>query len=134
MGAVSIENTAEVLSTPKCTCWLYSRGYTCASMPFWSTKFNSFKGAEVVGGIAGSSLPEIFLNTPTTAHCMGGCGMGKSAEHGVVDGSNRVYGYKNMLICDGSMLGANLGVNPSLTITALTEHAMSLIPTNDTCQ
>ena len=54
--------------------------------------------------------------------------MGKSAEHGVIDGQNRVFGYQNMMVCDGSMLGANLGVNPSLTITALTEHAMSLIP------
>ncbi|MBQ0713963.1 MAG: GMC family oxidoreductase [Paraperlucidibaca sp.] len=86
------------------------------------------KGAELLGGLAGSSFPEIFFNTPTTAHCMGGCSMGKSAEHGVIDGQNRVFGYQNMMVCDGSMLGANLGVNPSLTITALTEHAMSLIP------
>lgn len=54
--------------------------------------------------------------------------MAKSAEHGVMDVQNRVFGYQNMLICDGSMLSANLGVNPSLTITALTEHAMSYIP------
>ena len=67
------------------------------------------KGAEEIGGIAGSSLPEIFLNTPTTAHCMGRCSMGKSPEHGVIDDQNRVYGYQNMLVCDGSMLGLTLG-------------------------
>ena len=51
-----------------------------------------------------------------------------SPENGVVDYRNRVFGYKNMYICDGSVIGANLGVNPSLTITALTERAMSFIP------
>ncbi len=54
--------------------------------------------------------------------------MADSPERGVIDSKNRVFGYQNMLICDGSMLSANLGVNPSLTITALTEHAMSHIP------
>ena len=57
-----------------------------------------------------------------------GAAMGRSADEGVIDYRNRVFGYQNMYICDGSMLGANLGVNPSLTITALTEHAMSHIP------
>ena len=51
-----------------------------------------------------------------------------SPERGVINFQNRVFGYKNMLICDGSILSANLGLNPSLTITALTEHAMSHIP------
>ena len=51
-----------------------------------------------------------------------------SPENGVVDHRNRVFGYKNMYICDGSVVGANLGVNPSLTISALTERAMSYIP------
>ena len=59
---------------------------------------------------------------------MGGCAMAETVEHGVMDARNRVFGYQHMLICDGSMLSANLGVNPSLTITALTEHAMSHIP------
>lgn len=99
-------------------------------IPTFIPEANAFaeKAAEAVNGIAGSSLPEIFFNTPTTAHCMGGCGMADSPERGVIDGQNRVFGYQNMLVCDGSMLGANLGVNPSLTITALTEHAMSHIP------
>ena len=51
-----------------------------------------------------------------------------SPERGVVDHRNRVFGYKNMYVCDGSVVAANLGVNPSLTITALTERAMSFIP------
>lgn len=75
-----------------------------------------------------TSITEILFNIPTTAHCMGGAGMARTAAAGVCDGHNRVLGYANMYICDGSMLGANLGVNPSLTITALTELAMTRIP------
>jgi cholesterol oxidase len=99
-------------------------------IPSFIPEANEFviKGAEALGAIPGSSLPEIFLNIPTTAHCMGGAAMAATPEEGVCDSKNRVFGYKNMLICDGSMLAANLGVNPSLTITALTEHAMSHIP------
>jgi cholesterol oxidase len=62
---------------------------------------------------------------------MGGCGMGSTAQTGVIDSQNRLFGYDNAYVCDGSMLGANLGVNPSLTITALTERAMSFIPAKD---
>ena len=54
--------------------------------------------------------------------------MAESPAGGVVDYRHRVFGYKNMYICDGSVVSANLGVNPSLTITALTERAMSFIP------
>ena len=54
--------------------------------------------------------------------------MGKNAQEGVIDKDNHVFGYRNMLVCDGSMISANPGVNPSLTITALTERAMSKIP------
>lgn len=100
------------------------------AIPAFIPEANEFviKGSEALGGIPGSSLPEIFLNIPTTAHCMGGAAMAASPEEGVCDGQNRVFGYENLLVCDGSMLAANLGVNPSLTITALTEHAMSHIP------
>jgi cholesterol oxidase len=84
--------------------------------------------AKVVGGSPMSMLPEILLDIPGTAHCLGGCVMADSLERGVVDSRNRVFGYKNMYICDGSVVSANLGVNPSLTITALTERAMSFIP------
>ena len=75
-----------------------------------------------------SALPEILFNVPTTAHCFGGCIISDSSDNGVVDPHHRVFGYKNMYICDGSVIAANLGVNPSLTITALTERAMSFIP------
>lgn len=76
-----------------------------------------------------SMITEILLDIPTTAHVMGGCTMGASSEEGVVDSLNRVFGYRNMYICDGSVLSVNLGVNPSLTICAITERAMSYIPT-----
>jgi cholesterol oxidase len=84
--------------------------------------------AKVVGGTPMSMLPEILFDIPGTAHCLGGCVMADSPERGVVDSRNRVFGYKNMYVCDGSVVAANLGVNPSLTITALTERAMSFIP------
>tara|TARA_R110001599_G_scaffold11399_2_gene54402 strand:- start:7238 stop:8878 length:1641 start_codon:yes stop_codon:yes gene_type:complete len=87
--------------------------------------------AKLLDGIGASMVSELFFNIPTTAHCMGGCGMGSSAETGVIDSQNRLFGYDNAYVCDGSMLGANLGVNPSLTITALAERAMSFIPVKD---
>jgi cholesterol oxidase len=75
-----------------------------------------------------SMLPEILFDIPGTAHCIGGCVIADSSTNGVVDGRHRVFGYKNMYICDGSVVAANLGVNPSLTITALAERAISFIP------
>ncbi|CAA0103938.1 Cholesterol oxidase [Zhongshania aliphaticivorans] len=87
--------------------------------------------AKQMDGMGASIVSEIFFNVPTTAHCMGGCAMGDSATNGVIDKQNQLFGYQNAYVCDGSMLGANLGVNPSLTITALTERAMSFIPAKD---
>jgi len=75
-----------------------------------------------------TSMTEIFLDVPTTAHILGGAIMGANENEGVINFKNEVFNYKNMYVCDGSMVSANLGVNPSLTITALTEHAMSHIP------
>lgn len=100
------------------------------SIPTFIPAANDFavKAAKATGGIPMTSLTEIMLNIPMTAHCMGGAAMGHNRTDGVCDGKNRVFGYRNMYICDASMLGANLGVNPSLTIAALTEHAMSHIP------
>ncbi len=83
--------------------------------------------AKKIGGTPGSLITEIF-NIPTTAHILGGCIMGEDPEKGVIDLKNRLFGYKNFYICDGSMIPANLGVNPSLSITAFTERAMSFIP------
>jgi cholesterol oxidase len=73
---------------------------------------------------------EALTGLASTAHILGGACMGDSAETGVIDSQNRVFGYDNMYVCDGSMISANIGVNPSLTIMALTERAMSLIPKN----
>jgi cholesterol oxidase len=84
--------------------------------------------AERTGGIAQSSFTEAALNIPTTAHILGGAVIGADAEHGVVDAHQHVFGYENLLVCDGSAVPANVGVNPSLTITALAEHAMSHVP------
>lgn len=71
---------------------------------------------------------EPLLGIPSTAHILGGCVMGEDAAQGVIDKHNRVFGYENMLVCDGSAISANPGVNPSLSITAISEHAMSKIP------
>ena len=71
---------------------------------------------------------EILFDLPMTAHCIGGCVMGADAAHGVIDAQHRVFGYQNLYVVDGAAVGANLGVNPSLTITALAERAMSFIP------
>ncbi|MEZ5075998.1 MAG: GMC family oxidoreductase [Solirubrobacterales bacterium] len=84
--------------------------------------------AKRTGGIAQSSMTEALINVPTTAHILGGAVIGHSPEDGVVDHRQRVFGYENLLVCDGSAIPANVGVNPSLTITALAEHAMSFVP------
>ncbi len=84
--------------------------------------------AKRTGGIAQSSVNEALMNVPTTAHILGGAVIGHGPEDGVVDSRQRVFGYENLLVCDGAAVPANVGVNPSLTITALAEHAMSEIP------
>jgi cholesterol oxidase len=84
--------------------------------------------AERTGGIAQGSWMEMAMNIPTTAHILGGAVIGRDPEHGVVDARQRVFGYENLYVCDGAAVPANVGVNPSLTITALAEHAMSHIP------
>jgi cholesterol oxidase len=84
--------------------------------------------AKRTGGVAQSSVMEALFNVPTTAHILGGAVIAADPEHGVVDAGQRVFGYENLLVCDGAAVPANVGVNPSLTITALAEHAMSRIP------
>ena len=71
---------------------------------------------------------EPLFGTPSTAHILGGSVMGENASEGVIDANNRVYGYSNMYVCDGSMISANPGVNPALSIVAISERAMSKIP------
>lgn len=84
--------------------------------------------AKRTGGIAQSSVMEAMLNIPTTAHILGGAVIGSDPSRGVVDAHQKVFGYENLMVCDGSVIPANVGVNPSLTITALAEHAMSFVP------
>ena len=99
-------------------------------VPTYIPKANEFaeKFARLSHGTAVSMLPEILFDVPGTAHCLGGCTIAASPQAGVVDSRHRVFGYKNMYVCDGSVVASNLGVNPSLTITALSERAMSFIP------
>ena len=87
------------------------------------------RAANELGGIPITSTTEILFDLPMTAHCIGGSVMGTDAEHGVIDAQHRVFGYQNLYVVDGAAVGANLGVNPSFTITALAERAMSFIPT-----
>jgi cholesterol oxidase len=84
--------------------------------------------AKKVKGIAQNTWPEILMNMPMTAHILGGCPMGKNKDEGVVNEFFEVFEYKNMYVLDGSIIPCNLGVNPSLSITALAEYAMDHIP------
>ena len=79
-------------------------------------------------GVALGSLGENLLGLPTTAHILGGAPIGRDASEGVVDENFEVHNYPGLYIIDGSVMPGNPGVNPSLTITALAEHAMSAIP------
>ena len=84
--------------------------------------------ARRINGIPQSAVTEVLFNIPLTAHILGGCVIGKDKNSGVVDKFGKVFGYDNMFITDGSIVPANLGVNPSLTITALAEYVMIHIP------
>jgi cholesterol oxidase len=84
--------------------------------------------ADRTGGIPQSSTMEALFNIPTTAHILGGAVIGRDASLGVVDAHQKIFGYQNLMVCDGSAIPANVGVNPSLTITAMSELAMSRIP------
>lgn len=84
--------------------------------------------SEKMDGIPLSGIPEVLFNSPGTAHILGGCCMGASPDKGVAGFNGEVFGYPNLFIADGSVVPANLGVNPSLTITALSEYIMSQRP------
>jgi cholesterol oxidase len=81
-----------------------------------------------IDGYVGSLATETILGIPTTAHLLGGAVIGASRETGVIGPDHQVFGYPGLFVVDGSAVPANPGVNPSLTITALAERAMSLIP------
>lgn len=97
--------------------------------PTWIPAGNeaSRRIAERIDGFPMGQLGDL-LDAPMTAHFVGGCCIGADAEHGVIDGYHRVFGYEGLHVVDGSAISANLGVNPSLTITAQAERAMALWP------
>ncbi|MCZ7417144.1 GMC family oxidoreductase [Streptomyces sp. WMMC897] len=83
--------------------------------------------ADEINGFAGTNVGEV-MGTPLTAHFLGGCPIGEDADQGVIDPYHRLYGHPGISVVDGAAVSANLGVNPSLTITAQAERAMSLWP------
>jgi cholesterol oxidase len=84
--------------------------------------------ADKTNAIAGASISESLLDMETTAHIMGGCPLGVDATRGVVGLDCQVHNYPALYVVDASIMPANPGVNPSLTITALAEYAMSQVP------
>lgn len=83
--------------------------------------------AQYSGGTPYNSVQESLANLSVTAHIMGGCHMGRSAEDGVIDTNHELFGYPGLYVVDGSAISANVGVNPALTITALAERAAELM-------
>jgi cholesterol oxidase len=106
------EGSAPTASLPQATRIAHEVGQKLDGMPF-------------------SLMTETLFNIPTTAHVLGGCVIGDSAETGVIDQNHRVHGYEGLYVMDGSAVSANPGVNPSLTITAMAERAVSLIPAKE---
>ena len=83
---------------------------------------------ETIDGQPLSSWPEVLFNVPTTAHILGGAVMSQTPEGGVISYKGEIHGHPNLYVIDGSIIPVNLGVNPSLTITALAEYIMSQMP------
>ena len=109
--------------------FLSSRQGHGAPNPTWIPVANQAvrKMAQIIGGRPGGSIGEPF-NRPLTAHFIGGCTIGESPDTGVIDPFQRVHNYPGLHVADGSAISANLGVNPSLTITAQAERAMAFWP------
>jgi cholesterol oxidase len=84
--------------------------------------------AKLTNGIPSGTVNEALLNVPMTAHILGGCPFGRDAGEGVIDLDCQIFNYPGLYVVDGSIVPANPGVNPSLTITALAEYAMSRVP------
>ena len=81
-----------------------------------------------IHGVAAGSIPEVLFDTPITAHILGGVSFGMDDQEGVIGLDCQIHNYPGLYVVDGSIMPANPGVNPSLTITALAEYAMSKIP------
>jgi len=84
--------------------------------------------AKKMDGIPLNCIGESMFNVSSTAHILGGCCMGASSDKVVAGQNGEIFGYRNLFVADGSIVPANLGVNPSLTITALAEYIMSQFP------
>ena len=84
--------------------------------------------AKKIQGVSQTFMLESIAGIPSTAHILGGAVIGKDKNSGVIDKNQKLFGYENIYVCDGSAVSANPGVNPALTITAMTEYAMSKIP------
>jgi cholesterol oxidase len=109
--------------------WMTSRQGHGEPNPIWIPEGNEAvrRIARRIGGFPGGSITEI-ANIPLTAHILGGAVIGTDPEDGVVDPYHRVFGHPGLHVMDGAAVPANLGVNPSLTITALAERAMAYWP------
>ena len=128
----TIDNSITVFSrrNPLTGRWyLTSRQGHGVPNPTWIPVANQAvrKIADAIGGKPGGSIGEPF-NRPLTAHFIGGCTIGDDADTGVIDPFQRMFGHEGLHVVDGSAISANLGVNPSLTITAQAERAMSFWP------
>ena len=104
------------------------------AFPTYIPAANDFarKLAARLDAVPRSATSEVFLDRPATAHILGGCVIGETSKEGVVDDAQQVFGYKNLYVADGTVIPANLGVNPALSILAFAERAMSLIPSKST--
>ncbi|ONH30595.1 FAD-dependent oxidoreductase [Pseudofrankia asymbiotica] len=111
------------------TSWLTSRQGHGEPNPTWIPAGNDAtrRIAAEIGGHPAGSITEV-ANIPLTAHILGGAPIGENPERGVVDAYQRVFGHPGLHVADGAAVCANLGVNPSLTITAQAERAMSFWP------
>lgn len=109
--------------------WMTSRQGDGEPNPTWIPAGNDVakRVAQHIGGVPMGSFADL-VSAPLTAHFVGGVVIGQSAEHGVIDPYHRVWGYPGLSVVDGSSVPANLGVNPSLTITAMAERAFSMWP------
>lgn len=130
----TLDNSIQVVRTRR---WFWPFGKILSSdsgdgekSPSYIPLANEFarRYAAKMNALPASAINEVLLDIPTTAHILGGCGLGATPTEGVADLHNRIFGYQNLLVCDGSMIPANLGVNPSLSITAFAERAMAAIP------
>lgn len=107
-----------------------SNWHTSKKVPSYIPVANEFarRMGQKIDGRPASCLPEVLFNTSTTAHILGGCIMADSPDRGVIDFDGKIHGYDNLYVVDGSVIPANLGVNPSLTITAVAEYLLDKFP------